>query len=532
MIVVVYDLVVRKDVGEGWWEGMNSRGQTGLFPAGYVEEIANPSESGTTAQVSQPVVQTTQALNNQQSFDAMDNDWGDDDWDDDDDSQASQSASDYFPQNSGQVLSGSTTPHSQLPAITVSGVPTKQQPQQQTVRKSFNRFSVFVKSGGEDYILGIKTLQVKDENFIYIIDCEGFYKWAPNQRPYNVSVEKPKKESKMKGLKSFIAYQLTPDFNNIQVSRRYKHFDWLHERLQDKFTTIPIPSLPDKQISGRYQEEFIAHRRTQLQSWVNRICRHPVLSQSDVWMHFITCTADEKRWKLGKRKAEKDELVGASLFFAIQPPNTTSSLDIVVIDRKMDQFSRFVNKMDDSVKNLFNTAQDQSKKFCGPYKREFSKIANSFHHLAEAFAFSGFESKDNDSLNNALRNSSNAYESIGKMYEQQPRYDFGPMSDVLHEYKGILTAWPEILQVHKGALNKKREHQKMLDEGKIDEKSVSQINQRADVVTYATLAEINHFQEERIADFKEAMQNFLKSQIAFYQNIAYKLQETLDFYNK
>ena len=40
-------------------------------------------------------------------------------------------------------------------------------------------------------------------------------------------------------------------FNNIQVSRRYKHFDWLHERLVEKFTIIPIPPLPDKQIQGK-----------------------------------------------------------------------------------------------------------------------------------------------------------------------------------------------------------------------------------------------------------------------------------------
>jgi len=39
-------------------------------------------------------------------------------------------------------------------------------------------------------------------------------------------------------------------FNNIQVSRRYKHFDWLHERLDEKFAFIPIPPLPDKQIQG------------------------------------------------------------------------------------------------------------------------------------------------------------------------------------------------------------------------------------------------------------------------------------------
>ena len=29
--------VTRTDVGEGWWEGMNMQGQSGLFPEAYVE---------------------------------------------------------------------------------------------------------------------------------------------------------------------------------------------------------------------------------------------------------------------------------------------------------------------------------------------------------------------------------------------------------------------------------------------------------------------------------------------------------------
>ncbi|CAG2171982.1 unnamed protein product [Oppiella nova] len=515
--------VNRKDVGEGWWEGTNQRGEVGLFPAGYVEPLAPEAE----------VVANSQ----QSSYDFGDGDWGEDDWDDDDDSQASNSQSnyDYYPtSNSGPHPTSATTPTSQLAPITVSGHPSKapQQQTQQTVRKSFNRFSTFVKSGGEDYILGIKTLKVNENDFIYILESEATFKWAPNERPSDVSVDKPKKESKMKGLKSYIAYQLTPDSTHIQVSRRYKHFDWLHERLQDKFTTIPIPALPDKQISGRYQEEFIEHRRTQLQSWVRRICRHPVLSQCEVWQHFMTCAADEKKWKLGKRKAEKDELVGASLFFAVQPPPMSSSLDIQTVDRKMDQFNRFVSKMDDSVKLLYITAQDQSKKFGGPYKREFSKIAHSLHTLSDAFAFSGVDGQpNNDRLNNAIKHTSDTYDAIGRLYLEQPKHDFGPMCDILHEYKGILTAWPEILQVHKGAINKKKEHQKMLDEGKIDDKSVAQINQRADVVTLSTMAEINHFQEERVVDFKEAMHHFLTNQIQFYESIASKLRDTLNLYD-
>ena len=31
--------VTSYDVGEGWWEGMNARGQRGLFPAAYVEAV-------------------------------------------------------------------------------------------------------------------------------------------------------------------------------------------------------------------------------------------------------------------------------------------------------------------------------------------------------------------------------------------------------------------------------------------------------------------------------------------------------------
>lgn len=39
--------------------------------------------------------------------------------------------------------------------------------------------------------------------------------------------------------------------NGIQVSRRYKHFDWLHEQLSNKFLLIPSPPLPEKQVAGK-----------------------------------------------------------------------------------------------------------------------------------------------------------------------------------------------------------------------------------------------------------------------------------------
>ena len=227
--------MTRKDVGDGWWEGTNSRGQSGLFPEGYVEPVSSQHEP-------------QQSPQSQYDGGAGDNDW-DDDWDDDDDSQASNNT-EFYQQQGSQ-----------------SGAPgTEMQPTKPAaVKKSYNRFSMFVKSGGEDYILGTKNKVVPSDCQVTVVEeSPGVYRWAANDHPYGCSLASPKKESKLKGLKSYIAYQLTPSFNSIQVSRRYKHFDWLHERLVEKFISIPVPPLPDKQVTGRYQEDFIRHRLAQV----------------------------------------------------------------------------------------------------------------------------------------------------------------------------------------------------------------------------------------------------------------------------
>ena len=74
-------------------------------------------------------------------------------------------------------------------------------------------------------------------------------------------------------------------------------------------------------ISGRFEDDLIEYRMTMLQSWIDRICRHPIISQCEVFHHFVTCPNDEKMWKFGKRKAENDKLVGANFYQAVERPD-------------------------------------------------------------------------------------------------------------------------------------------------------------------------------------------------------------------
>jgi len=41
------------------------------------------------------------------------------------------------------------------------------------------------------------------------------------------------------------------------VTRRYKQFDWLYQRLTDKFSTVAVPPLPGKQITGLHRHIYL-----------------------------------------------------------------------------------------------------------------------------------------------------------------------------------------------------------------------------------------------------------------------------------
>ncbi|XP_017790106.1 PREDICTED: sorting nexin lst-4 [Habropoda laboriosa] len=504
--------VMRDNVGDGWCEGFNQSGKSGLFPAAYVQTVET----------------TASAPNAMTSSQQSSGDYWDDDWDDD--SEVGQTQA-YVPQQQQQQLQhmiqlpqqhsvdygdsvSMQTYHSVIPERPIPNIPKKN-----------NKFSTLIKSGEDSFLLGMKVANVPESEKIYIDEIEnGRYRWAPRGDSYNCVVTSPKKGSKLKGLKSFIVYQLTPTFNNIQVSRRYKHFDWLRERLEEKYCFIPIPPLPDKQISGRYEEQFIEHRRTQLQEFVDYVCRHPVLARSRVWEHFMTCT-DEKRWKAGKRQAEKDELLGETYFNAIQCPET--SLDVIKVEIQTDAFSRFINGLDPVVKNFMAMAVDQTKKSQALYKREFQKISQCFSALGHALEG---DDSSRGRLTYALKVTGDAYNDIGKLYEEQPKFDWEPLADKFHIYRGIISSFPEVISIHKTAVQKRKDCERLVSENKMELQQLRDLSQRTDVMARALLAEEMHFQTEQEIHLTQAMKTHLTEQITFYQKIVDKLREALNAY--
>ncbi|NXA41161.1 SNX33 protein, partial [Eudromia elegans] len=394
------------------------------------------------------------------------------------------------------------------------------------VGRNLNRFSSFVRSGVEAFVLGDVPLMSKVAELYYIEMGSRGPQWRANPHPFLCSVEDPTKQTKFKGIKSYISYKLTPSNINSPVYRRYKHFDWLYNRLLHKFTVISVPHLPEKQATGRFEEDFIEKRKRRLVLWMEHMTSHPVLSQYEGFQHFLRCR-DEKQWKLGKRRAEKDEMVGASFLLTLQIP--TEHQDLQDVEDRVDAFKAFSKKMDDSVLQLTNVASELARKHVGGFRKEFHKLGSAFQAISHSFHMDPPYSSD--ALNNAISHTGKTYETVGEMFAEQPKNDLFLMLDTLSLYQGLLSNFPDIIHLQKGAFAKVKESQRMSDEGRMDQDEADGIRKRCRVVGFALQAEMNHFHERRVADFKRMMQSYLKQQIIFYQRVSQQLEKTLRMYD-
>ncbi|XP_001380896.3 sorting nexin-18 isoform X1 [Monodelphis domestica] len=615
----VLSLCSEQDI-EGWLEGVNSRGDRGLFPASYVQVIRAPeppsAPSGDShgpaaryanvppggfeplpppAAGASSVAAAPLALSLASSFKPLPSDsfqsgqppppaaagfpygaasgalqpssaqplygssyqpsqGSDDDWDDEwDDSSTvadepgvlgSGSYPDYDGSSSGG--GGGCAPgryrlstRSDL-SLGSRGGPTHAHPQHHpppsgakssaTVSRNLNRFSTFVKSGGEAFVLGEASGFVKDGDKLCVVLGPYGPEWQENPYPFQCTIDDPTKQTKFKGMKSYISYKLVPTHTQVPVHRRYKHFDWLYARLAEKFPVISVPHLPEKQATGRFEEDFISKRRKGLIWWMNHMASHPVLAQCDVFQHFLTCSSstDEKAWKQGKRKAEKDEMVGANFFLTLSTPSA-AALDLQEVESKIDGFKSFTKKMDDSALQLNHTANEFARKQVTGFKKEYQKVGQSFRGLSQAFELD--QQAFSVGLNQAIAFTGDAYDAIGELFAEQPRQDLDPVMDLLALYQGHLANFPDIIHVQKGALTKVKESKRHVEEGKMEVQKADGIQDRCNTISFATLAEIHHFHQIRVRDFKSQMQHFLQQQIIFFQKVTQKLEEALHKYD-
>ncbi|KAL0436079.1 UNVERIFIED_CONTAM: Sorting nexin 2B [Sesamum radiatum] len=118
-----------------------------------------------------------------------------------------------------------------------------------------------------------------------------------------ISVSNPQKEvessnSIVPGGNTYITYLITTSTNvldyggsDFSVRRRFKDVVTLSDRLSEVYRGVFIPPRPDKSVvesQVMQKQEFVEQRRVELEKYLRRLARHPVIKKSDELRVFLT----------------------------------------------------------------------------------------------------------------------------------------------------------------------------------------------------------------------------------------------------
>jgi sorting nexin-9/18/33 len=282
-------------------------------------------------------------------------------------------------------------------------------------------------------------------------------------------------------------------------------------------------------VTGNFEDEFIAKRRAQLELWLNRMSMHPVIGQSEVFVHFLQCDDASNKWKMGKRKAEKDDYRGAQWFCTLTVPGVSIDTSTNIKER-VEKFSKAAVSLDNSVKNVTSTLDKLSSLHSSAYKKELANFGKCLEQLGMSLNADPLDAPNNKQLSTAFLTVGNVYTEIGHVYGEQSKLDIGPLLDNLSLYRGIIQQMPDVVQFEKNAIQTYEEFQTKPE--KLEGHKLMEVAPRLELINHVTFAEINLFNKEKVDDLNIYMRKFLQQQISFYSEITDRLKRALSSFEQ
>lgn len=379
--------VLKDDVGEGWSLVRNSNGDIGLLPQTYYTFTSEFSPA--------PDLEIDTSPNGKQY--PRQREGTSDSITPTGSPRASSVPLPLLPQNTGEwVAAFPSFRHSLLGG------------------KSLNRFSAFVTSGAEEFVLkgspitpeldlvnppsnpdqskhgkegSSSSLDEEADRRQSRLEADQHFvssgpSWKEKVPPFRILVHSPsKRASLLSG--AYTIYNVTSFFHSrtiqyddedrravgdldddeepvasVTVLRRFSHFVVLHTALTRRLPGIALPPLPEKQYAGRFSDDFVEARRGDLERYLNKVVRHPVARYAEILTFFLSCESDSE-WK--RRLPEHLSMPPAGpAFYArvYHPAFNVDREDAATVVDLFDNHTKGVDKSVQSLRTIFSKIRD------------------------------------------------------------------------------------------------------------------------------------------------------------------------------
>ncbi|KAJ6237610.1 sorting nexin [Anaeramoeba flamelloides] len=341
--------------------------------------------------------------------------------------------------------------------------------------------------------------------------------WEQTGETFKIEVTKSGKKGKYKGIKKYTAYEVIS--GSYRVSRRYKHFLWLRARMIERYIGIAIPPLPEKQVQGRFTEDFIAKRRFGLSIFLNRCSNHPVLCSCPILKHFLQ-VEDFTLWKKGKRRIEKENKSNPPFYKTVKIPDQETNMESIL--KEFNDFRSHLIEIEKKLKIINGFAYELVLERYKEYSIALTKFGSAWKTLTETSSGqSGFSWRKHDSLSRKLEKGMNGMgknlENIGKMWMNLSENEFYEIVQLFKQYIQYTHIFTEFLKrfdkFDSSLITLGGGNQPLLNEKKNLKK------ERSIKIAIIIKTEVDLFYRHRMKDFQKLMKEYARRQIEFHRKI-------------
>jgi len=353
------------------------------------------------------------------------------------------------------------------------------------------------------------------------------------------------------GMSSFMAYKVITKTNlsyfkkqQLEVNRRFSDFLGLRDKLCEKYLQNGriIPPCPDKSVIGMTkvkmskedeasnQSEFVEKRRAALERYLNRTASHPNLRVDPDFREFLELDAE-----LPKAN-QTAALSGKNMMRAISKLGdkvNAYATKMEETDQWFEDKTFVIDNLDQQLRKLLTATEamvDYRKSLSG----QTYQLSKSLRLLGSA--------EDNSKLAAALQQLADVEEKVEKVHEQQAKDDFYLLSELIHDYIGIVSAvkdafnervkaWQSWQGVQRD-LTKRRENKARAElAGKTDkvntlrqeiaenENQLNMAQENFEKISRIIKKEFETFDVKKCKDFKETITLYLESMLKSQESL-------------
>ncbi|XP_022669913.1 sorting nexin-2-like isoform X2 [Varroa destructor] len=289
------------------------------------------------------------------------------------------------------------------------------------------------------------------QQFLNTISANG----QPDDRFIDLKVSQPTKVGD--GMSAYLVYKIITKTNlgffkkgDFTVSRRFSDFLGLYEKLVEKHLAAGriVPPAPEKNVVGMTKvkmgkeevatDEFVERRRCQLERFLRRVSRHPVLVADPDFREFLELEGDLPK------STHTSALSGAGVIKLISRVGDTVNKITYKMDENDSSIQRpefhlqwfedktvFIDNLDIQLRKL-HTSLD----FMVTQRRELAANSGIF---ARSAAMLG-NCEEHTGLSRCLSKLSELHEKVEQTQSQQANHDFFLLAELLKDYIGLVGA--------------------------------------------------------------------------------------------